>query len=173
MNFDGNAFCVAVCGIMNNFDYEYDFGGAPVVYSDLPPPPNNPLNRPEIHYKKFVLAIIGFVVVIVISFFCAQEFLSPVIISMFDLTLMQSNLLVVAFFSLLYICLILKKTLIWLVHVYQHYAPDEIRLKCVFEPSCSEYMILSIKKYGAIFGVIKGIIRLLRCHPPNGGCDMP
>jgi len=34
-------------------------------------------------------------------------------------------------------------------------------------------MILSIEKYGAIKGLIKGCIRLLRCHPPNGGRDEP
>ena len=32
---------------------------------------------------------------------------------------------------------------------------------------------LSIEKYGAIKGLIKGCIRLLRCHPPNGGRDEP
>ena len=47
------------------------------------------------------------------------------------------------------------------------------RLKCVFEPSCSEYMILAVNKYGLVRGVIKGIRRLLRCHPPNGGKDYP
>ena len=75
--------------------------------------------------------------------------------------------------SLIYCSIFLKRSLIWFVHLYQHYAPDRIRLKCVFEPSCSEYMILSIEKYGAIKGLIKGCIRLLRCHPPNGGRDEP
>ncbi len=173
MNFDGNAFCVAVCAIMDNFDYEYDFGGAPVVYSDLPPPPKNPLNRPDINYKKFIISIVAFIVVVVASLFLAKNFLSKFIVELLGLTSAQSDLLVVAFFSIVYISIVLKRGLIWLVHVYQHYAPDEVRLKCVFEPSCSEYMILSIKKHGAIFGVIKGISRLLRCHPPNGGCDLP
>lgn len=158
---------------MDNFDYEYDFGGAPVVYSDLPPQPNNPLNRPDIHYKKFIVSIVGFIIIVVVAFFLAKKFLSEFIVDLFDFSPLQSDLLIVAFFSIIYVSIVLKRGLIWLVHVYQHYAPDEIRLKCVFEPSCSEYMILSIKKYGAILGVIKGVIRLLRCHPPNGGCDMP
>ena len=67
----------------------------------------------------------------------------------------------------------MKRAIIWLIHVYQHYAPDRIRLKCVFEQSCSEYMLLSIKKYGTFVGVFKGCLRLLRCHPPNGGKDYP
>ncbi len=53
------------------------------------------------------------------------------------------------------------------------YAAPQIRLACVFEPSCSEYMILALAKYGLIRGGYKGICRLLRCHYPNGGEDYP
>lgn len=63
--------------------------------------------------------------------------------------------------------------ILWTIRVYQRYAPDDIRLACIYEPSCSEYMILSIQKYGVIKGIIKGIQRLERCHLPNGGTDYP
>ncbi|MBR2615982.1 MAG: membrane protein insertion efficiency factor YidD [Clostridia bacterium] len=66
-----------------------------------------------------------------------------------------------------------KSAVIWLVHLYQNKASDRTRLKCMFEPSCSEYMILAVEKYGVVRGVFKGIRRLLRCHPPNGGKDYP
>lgn len=66
-----------------------------------------------------------------------------------------------------------KLILIRLVQLYQRYASDEIRLRCVFTPSCSEYMILSIEKYGVIKGARKGLNRLQRCHLPNGGEDYP
>ncbi len=158
---------------MKEIDYEYDFGGAPVIYSDLPEPPNNPLNRPEIKYKKFVLSIIGLILTILISFLCSKWFLGVVVSDICGLSSVMSTLLVIAFFSAVYIRVILKRALIWLVHLYQHYAPDKVRLKCVFEPSCSEYMILSIQKYGVTIGVFKGVHRLLRCHPPNGGHDEP
>ncbi|PIP03766.1 MAG: membrane protein insertion efficiency factor YidD [Candidatus Yonathbacteria bacterium CG_4_10_14_3_um_filter_47_65] len=36
---------------------------------------------------------------------------------------------------------------------------------CVFFPSCSEYTIHTIEKYGVIRGVFKGIKRIFRCHP--------
>ncbi|HPI67015.1 MAG TPA: membrane protein insertion efficiency factor YidD [bacterium] len=43
---------------------------------------------------------------------------------------------------------------------------------CRFYPSCSEYMVLAIKKHGLFRGVIKGFNRLLRCNPFNpGGYD--
>lgn len=67
----------------------------------------------------------------------------------------------------------LKAILIFWVHVYQRYAPDKTRLACCFTPSCSEYMILAIRKYGVIRGVCKGLDRLQRCHAPNGGEDFP
>ena len=71
------------------------------------------------------------------------------------------------------IIIFLKSILIWFVHVYQHFASDERRERCRFEPSCSEYMIQALQKYGVIKGLIKGIKRLLRCKPPNGGFDPP
>jgi putative membrane protein insertion efficiency factor len=77
--------------------------------------------------------------------------------------------------GLLVIIIILtsKKNIINLILLYQKYAPEKIRMSCLFEPTCSEYMILAIKKYGIIKGIYKGIKRLLRCHSPNGGIDYP
>ncbi|MFA5318405.1 MAG: membrane protein insertion efficiency factor YidD [Patescibacteria group bacterium] len=43
---------------------------------------------------------------------------------------------------------------------------------CRFYPSCSEYGIRAIDKYGIIGGGIKTIWRILRCNPwSNGGMD--
>ncbi|MBR2903273.1 MAG: membrane protein insertion efficiency factor YidD [Clostridia bacterium] len=67
----------------------------------------------------------------------------------------------------------MKHILIWMVHAYQRFAPAHVRLRCVYTPSCSEYMILSIEKYGVIKGVIKGIKRLRRCGHTDGGEDYP
>ncbi|OHC91086.1 MAG: membrane protein insertion efficiency factor YidD, partial [Sphingomonadales bacterium GWF1_63_6] len=36
---------------------------------------------------------------------------------------------------------------------------------CRFAPSCSEYAILAIRKYGAIKGSWLAGKRLMRCHP--------
>lgn len=66
-----------------------------------------------------------------------------------------------------------KRLAIGLVLFYKAFAPLSVRAECRFEPTCSTYMIMAIKKYGLIIGVIKGIKRLLRCRPPNGGIDYP
>lgn len=67
----------------------------------------------------------------------------------------------------------LKKILILFVRIYQLAAPTMVRNSCLYTPCCSEYMILSIEKYGCVKGVIKGIKRICRCHIPNGGIDYP
>ena len=74
---------------------------------------------------------------------------------------------------LLYILFATKRMFICAIKLYQKYAPDSLRNKCRFEPSCSEYMILAIEKYGFIKGVKKGIGRLKRCNVNGGGYDLP
>ena len=40
-----------------------------------------------------------------------------------------------------------------------------MRPRCVFYPSCSEYMKQAIEKYGLFKGGYLGFLRILRCHP--------
>jgi len=43
---------------------------------------------------------------------------------------------------------------------------------CRFHPTCSQYAIDAVKKYGALKGSYLAVRRLLRCHPWNpGGID--
>lgn len=45
-------------------------------------------------------------------------------------------------------------------------------IHCKFYPSCSEYMIQAIKKYGSLKGIYLGVKRILKCHPfAKGGYD--
>lgn len=71
------------------------------------------------------------------------------------------------------IIIFIKRVFVWLVKLYQRVAPDSVRNRCRFEPSCSQYMILAIEKYGFFKGVKKGWDRLKRCVPPNSGYDLP
>ena len=48
------------------------------------------------------------------------------------------------------------------VRLYQHYAPEQIRRRCVFKPTCSEYAILAVLRYGVVLGGIKTFVRLYR-----------
>ncbi len=43
---------------------------------------------------------------------------------------------------------------------------------CRFRPTCSEYTYQAVYKYGIIKGLLKGIWRIIRCHPfSKGGYD--
>jgi putative membrane protein insertion efficiency factor len=72
------------------------------------------------------------------------------------------------------ICLIFaKRLLIALVQIYQAIAPQSLRMRCRYEPSCSVYMIMVVKKHGFWRGFPKGLKRWRSCKPPNGGYDFP
>ena len=66
-----------------------------------------------------------------------------------------------------------SRALIWAVRLYQSIAPPRLRCACRFDPSCSEYMILAVRKYGCWRGVGMGLRRLVNCRPPHGGTDYP
>ncbi len=64
--------------------------------------------------------------------------------------------------------------LIGLVRVYQWTLSPLLGRHCRFQPSCSAYFIEAVRKYGAIRGALRGVLRLLRCHPWHpGGYDPP
>ena len=45
---------------------------------------------------------------------------------------------------------------------------------CKFEPSCSEYFLGAVNKYGPVRGACKGVWRICRCNPwSRGGIDPP
>lgn len=83
------------------------------------------------------------------------------------------NFIVFILLLIVYSVFAIKNITLLMIKIYQRIAPISIRSKCRFEPSCSEYMIKSIEKYGFIKGVSKGINRLKRCNINDGGFDEP
>lgn len=70
--------------------------------------------------------------------------------------------------------IVLKKAVIGAIKLYQHYAPEHIRRRCLFKPTCSEYAILAVQKYGVIKGLYKAYIRLFKkCRGTIYGIDYP
>ncbi len=64
--------------------------------------------------------------------------------------------------------------LIAAARVYQLTLSHLIGRQCRFRPTCSQYFMLAVTRYGAIRGLAKGIARICRCHPWHpGGCDWP
>lgn len=84
------------------------------------------------------------------------------------------NILFVISFYIISGLLCLKKAAIGCIKLYQHYAPEQIRRRCLFKPTCSEYAILAIEKYGLIIGLIKAYKRLFkRCKGNIYRIDYP
>ncbi len=64
--------------------------------------------------------------------------------------------------------------LIGSVRVYQWTLSPWIGRQCRFHPSCSNYFILAVRKYGPWRGSAKGAWRICRCNPfCPGGEDFP
>ncbi|MFO0957597.1 MAG: membrane protein insertion efficiency factor YidD [Isosphaeraceae bacterium] len=60
------------------------------------------------------------------------------------------------------------------IRIYQVTLSPLLGDTCRFEPSCSRYMAEALRKYGLGRGLLKGVGRLLRCHPWHpGGYDPP
>lgn len=61
-----------------------------------------------------------------------------------------------------------------IVECYQHYAAEETRRRCLCIPSCSEYAILCLKKFGLIKALLKIRKRLyVTCQGPDYKIDWP
>lgn len=65
-----------------------------------------------------------------------------------------------------------KKVLLFILRVYKKYISPILPNSCRFYPTCSEYAIEAISKYGVVKGSIKSMYRVLRCNPLcKGGYD--
>ncbi len=68
----------------------------------------------------------------------------------------------------------MKKLLILLISLYKRYISPLKPSSCRYYPTCSDYAIQSLEKYGLIKGSLKAIWRVLRCNPfSKGGIDNP
>ena len=119
--------------------------------------------RPNIHLGRAILyAVITLILASALGVACYFLFTS-----------MLASVLTGIIFILTVIIIFSKRIFIWLIKVYQKFAPTKLRERCRYEPSCSNYTILAVEKYGLIKGAIKGFKRWGGCKPPNGGYDEP
>ncbi len=67
---------------------------------------------------------------------------------------------------------IAKGLIIKAVRGYQRFISPLLGNNCRFQPTCSEYFLQAVDKYGVFKGFYLGSKRILRCHPFNpGGSD--
>jgi len=66
----------------------------------------------------------------------------------------------------------MSKVFIYLLKLYKKIISPVLPSSCRFLPTCSQYAIDALNKYGVLKGSIKAIYRILRCNPFNkGGYD--
>lgn len=120
-----------------------------------------PLVRPPITFKKAAVNIFAFIAVNVI--FALLTFFISFSLGIINVAKHKELLFIALFFlcfCVLFSFIIRKKIVVALIQLYQHYAPEDVRRRCLLKPTCSEYAILAVQKYGIIRGGIKTWIRL-------------
>ena len=61
---------------------------------------------------------------------------------------------------------------LWLLRVYKRWVSPVFPPSCRYIPTCSEYAMEAVERYGAVRGGLMADWRLLRCHPlAKGGLD--
>jgi uncharacterized protein len=66
----------------------------------------------------------------------------------------------------------MRKIFVFFIKIYQKLISPILPPSCRFYPTCSEYAIQAITKYGVFKGGAKSAWRIVRCNPFNkGGFD--
>jgi putative membrane protein insertion efficiency factor len=66
----------------------------------------------------------------------------------------------------------MRKVVMAVLRAYKRCISPFLPSACRFHPTCSEYMLEAVDRYGVMRGVGMGAKRLLRCHPfCEGGFD--
>ena len=59
----------------------------------------------------------------------------------------------------------MSRLLLGIIRFYQRYISPGLPARCRFIPTCSQYAVQAIEKYGAAKGGWLALKRFLRCHP--------
>lgn len=66
------------------------------------------------------------------------------------------------------------RLIINLIKLYKKLISPLFPNSCRYYPTCSNYAIESIEKYGLLKGSLKVVWRIIRCNPfSKGGVDLP
>ncbi len=66
----------------------------------------------------------------------------------------------------------MKIVLVKMIRFYQKFISPMKRVRCPYTPTCSQYGLECIQKFGALKGSLMAAWRILRCNPfSRGGYD--
>ena len=55
------------------------------------------------------------------------------------------------------------------IRFYQRRISPLLGARCIYTPTCSQYALEAIGRYGALRGTALAVRRILRCHPLHAG----
>jgi len=64
---------------------------------------------------------------------------------------------------------LLKKCIIMVIRIYQVFISPLSGRNCRFYPTCSNYFLQALERYGIIKGTWLFFKRIIKCHPFNSG----
>ena len=66
----------------------------------------------------------------------------------------------------------LRSVLLAPVRLYQRAISPGLPARCKYHPTCSQYAVDAVRRYGVLRGVVLAAWRLLRCNPwSHGGVE--
>jgi uncharacterized protein len=66
----------------------------------------------------------------------------------------------------------LRRAMTLPIRFYQRAISPALPTRCKYHPTCSEYAVRAVRRYGVMRGVVLAGWRLLRCNPwSHGGVD--
>jgi hypothetical protein len=67
----------------------------------------------------------------------------------------------------------MRPLILFCIRLYQRLFSPLLGPRCRFYPSCSQYTLEAIQRFGVLKGGWLGLRRILRCHPLNAGGEDP
>ena len=65
-----------------------------------------------------------------------------------------------------------RKLAVGAIRTYKRFISPLLPPACRFTPTCSQYAVIAIQRYGVLRGGVMGAARVLRCNPfSKGGFD--
>lgn len=63
----------------------------------------------------------------------------------------------------------MQRAIVTMLRGYKQFVSPLLPSACRFYPTCSEYMMEAVEKYGVPRGIWMGMRRIGRCHPFHAG----
>ncbi|MCP9447564.1 MAG: membrane protein insertion efficiency factor YidD [Nitrospira sp.] len=67
----------------------------------------------------------------------------------------------------------MQRLCLWLIRAYRYVVSPWVGPACRFDPTCSQYALDAIARYGVLRGGGLVLVRLLKCHPFHPGGEDP